>query len=74
MREISEISADLTKLAADVQAKTKAKNEAEEVYNKTSQALAEIHVKANELRTELNEALNLLVPVSMQGGRVRQTP
>lgn len=72
MREISAISADLTKLASDITSKIKIKEDAQKAYTKSGNDLVDVQNKASELRYELDEALNVLVPQSFQG-RVRQT-
>jgi len=72
MRDISEITSDLQKTASELGAKRKAHNDATVAAQKTFQELDAVQVKVGTLRNELNEALNVLVPQSVQQN-VRQS-
>lgn len=70
MREISAIAADLTNAANDIKVCKNALNEATKKVNDASAQHDGALQNAAKLRTELDEALNALVPSSQQS-RVR---
>ena len=70
MRDLNQIIEDVKKASADITAKQKAKDAAEKAYTVSAKALDEAHQTGADLRLELNDALGVLVPNSVQG-RVR---
>ena len=70
MREVNEIIEDVKKASLDIATKQKDKSNAEAKYMDASRLLDEAQQVGADLKLELNTALGILVPDSIQG-RVR---
>lgn len=68
MREISDITKDLQSVSLDLKEKTKKRDDTHAVYEKASKEMSNAQVKMGQLQAELNEAITLLVPGSLQSG------
>lgn len=72
MRPLEVIMKDLTLCASDIQAKQTTLEKLNQEQSNAAVALSNAQNKAVDLRIEMEEFLNLLVPTSAQG-RVRQS-
>lgn len=73
MRPLEEIMKDLTAAANDIQEKRLEKERLDKAQSDAAVALDSAQRKAAEIRNEMEVFLNLLVPTSLQQGRVRQS-
>jgi hypothetical protein len=72
IRPLDVVMKDLTDAANDIEVKKKKLEELNLAQSKASTELDNAQVKAGQLRNEMEEYLNLLVPRSVQD-RIRQT-